>query len=258
MAFSCVQKLKTRYPFFSSSQIAGKIGVAQSTFSKVENGTGRPTLRTLSRLLSATGQAQTIDDVETLLEGRNGGYSESVANNLSHVKGNRFLVGDLAEAFACAGYAMVLLLASTNSGTTREEVRENHGSGGIVALEEMIRLDILKESGGVVKSCVSDQKEPFVFDHQTAKDILVRCIREKYDPDKYGSGRNWLSFQTESVDVEKATGAIRAVLKKAYLGIEKILRSPEYGGDGKMFIGIVADSLTDETAKNDKKKEELV
>ena len=239
LAFSCVEQLRKRYPYCSASQLAGKVGVANSTFNRVENKDGTPSLKTLSRLLAATEQVQTMADVGGLLNG-----DSQVEKNLSHMKNNKLLTGDLAEAFGHVENRMVLLLASTNAGTTRQEIQKDYGLSGINVLDELLRVKVLTEKDGVIKSSVSDGDKPFVLDHQMAKELLSSCIREKYNPENFGTGENWLSFQTESVDVQKVMEAIAPILKEAFTKMDEVIRSKEYEGDGKIFIGMVADSLS--------------
>ena len=58
-----IQQLKTKYPKFSSSQIAKKINLAQPTFNKIENGqTLNPSLATMSKILSGLGKSHKIAD----------------------------------------------------------------------------------------------------------------------------------------------------------------------------------------------------
>ena len=243
LAHSCLLKIRKKYPFLSMVQIAEKTGIGNSTLHRIENGMGNPTLRTLMRLLSSLGLARTVAEVEMLLQREGGGLPEGANKHLSHVKYVPILDEGLAERFKNKDHSMILLMASYTGGTTRKEIRENYGINGIRLLNDMVRTGILKEEEGAVKSGVADQEGPWTIDHRTFKEMLVNCIQEKYDPDLYGSGKNWLSFQGESVDINKAMPKVREIIQEAFVNIEKVLRAEEYRGTDKMFVGMVTDSL---------------
>ena len=243
LARSCLLKLKRKYPFLSRSQIAEKIGIGNATLHRVENGVGKPNIRTLMRLLSSIGLARTIAEVEILLQQEGAALPEGVNEHLSHLKNVPVLDEDLAEGFKNKERSMILLMASYSGGTTREEIRGEYGSNGIRLLDDMLRTGTLKEEDGAIKSSVTDQEGPWTIDHRTFKELLVSCIQEKYDPDLYGSGKNWFSFQGDSVDMTRAMPEIREIIQGAFVKIEEVLRSKEYQGKDKMFVGMVSDSL---------------
>ena len=82
-----------------------------------------------------------------------------------------------------------------------------------------------------------------IFDQHILKDAIIDCITNSYDANKFGTGENLGTFQTESVDLEKATPVIRSILLEAYKQIKETLYSPEYIGNDKVFIAMVMDSL---------------
>ena len=53
IAIKSIRELKERYPDSSSSQLARKMGLAQSTFSRIEKGTTTPSIESLSKILAS-------------------------------------------------------------------------------------------------------------------------------------------------------------------------------------------------------------
>lgn len=240
LARDCVRELKAMYPNFSSAQIAQKIGMSQPTFSRIENGQTNPSLNSISKLLSALGKSHKITDA---IEIANPSLASTLKENLSHNIETPVMGGDLARYFSNSEYRNILLLALTKSGTTRDEVKEEYGNAGIKKLDELISLTVLKEVRGIITA----DEEKVSFDQEILRDTLVSCIAEKYNPELFGQGVNWLSLQTESVNKAKAMPVIRSIIQEAYTKIkETVLYSPDYYGNDKVFIGMVADSLLKE------------
>jgi len=249
LARECVRELKVKYPNFSSAQIAKQIGMSQPTFSRIENGQTNPSLNSISKLLSAIGKSHKISEA---IEIANPSLASTLKENLSHNIDTPVMGGELAKYFSNTEYRNILLLALSRSGTTRDEVQGEYGNAGIKKLEEMLNSAILSESRGIVKA----NEEKVTFDQDILRDSLLSCIAEKYDVEKFGQDENWLSFQTESVNKNKAMALIRSKLQKTYKEIkEEILYSPDYFGNDKVFIGMVADSLLKEPSDSSEVKQ---
>ena len=237
LAHDCIRELKLKYPKYSSAQIAREIGMTQSTFSRIENGQTNPSLNSISKLLSALGHTHKISDA---IELSDPSLATTIKQNLSHNFETPVACGEFAKFFSNHDYRKVLLLALTRSGTTRDEVQGEYGQSGIRKLEELLKAEILSDSRGIIKA----NEGKISFDQDILRDSLMSCINENYDSEKFGQDENWLSFQTESVNKNKAMALIRSKLQKAYKEIkEEVLYSPEYYGNDKVFIGMVADSL---------------
>lgn len=246
MARDCIFELKERYPNYSSSQIAKEVGISQPTFNRIENGQVNPTFVTISKLLSATGKYHKIADVIKIAYPV---IPSDVHIDYSHNKETPFMGGEFAKFFSISEYRSIILLAATRSGTTRNEIQNEFGVRGLSRLDLLLSHEILSEARGIIKA----NEEKMTFDQQILKDCALDCISSNYDAEKFGTGQNWLSFQTESVNKEKAMALIIAKLQKTYKEIkEEILYSPEYFGNDKIFVSMVADSLLKESPNSSK------
>jgi DNA-binding XRE family transcriptional regulator len=248
LARDCVRELKSKYPNYSSAQIAKTIGMSQPTFNRIENEQTNASLNSLSKLLSAAGKTHKIADA---IEMANPSLAITLKENMSHNIDTPVLSGDFAKYFANSEYRNILLLALSRSGTTRDEVKSEYGNAGIKKLDEMIASTILNEVRGIIKA----DDEKVSFDQDILRDTLVSCISEKYDTEKLGLGESWLSLQTESVNKDKAMTLIRSKLQATYKEIKEILYSPEYYGNDKVFIGMVADSLLKQSSSTSEVKQ---
>ena len=240
---SCIGKLKERYPHLSSAQIAQKVGIGKSTINRIENGTANPGLNSLMKILSFMGANGKVSEVLKMASD-----VEQTKEEISH-NADSIVLGDITKYLNNPDYKGVLLIIMASSkGSTREEIKHEHGARGIRFLSELVDLKVVTESPeGVLKvhSRYYDGESVYATDQRTNKNSLLYCLKAKYDSEQFGTGNNWLSFQTDSINKTKAMKLIRSELKKAYINIDKIIRSNEFRGDDKIFIGLVTDSLTD-------------
>ena len=238
---SCIQKLKEKYPNFSSSQIASVIGIEQSTFSRIENQeTKTPSLNTMLKLLSGLDNKGSVADS---MKAQFPPFINMVQNSMSHNSKNSIMSQELVKYFKMPIYRDIMLLASTSSGTTRSEVQKEFGDMGMRKLNELLKDKIVTESQDVIRVTAIKEGDRVTFDQDTIKELMVNCTKDHYDPDMFGLDDSWLTFQSESVDEEKALKHIIPIFKEAYNKVEKIFRSPDFKGKGKIFIGMVSGSL---------------
>lgn len=238
-----VQTYAAGYPNLSLPQISKKINVAYPTLNRIMNGSGNPSLIVVTNILVNTGNGRRLEDFLTRMDPD---MARAFKNYFSHNYDTPVLDPKTSTLFANKDYLFILLLAFSESGTSREEIRDEYGKAGIKRLEELLDQNILKETSGVITGDVSR----VTFNQKVMKEAVLHCIEECYDPSQFGKGTNWLSLQTESVNKVKAIPAIRNILQSAYKEIKEILYSDEYQGDDKIFISMTTDTIT--SKDNDK------
>ena len=246
LILSCVSKLKERYPHLSSSQIAKKVGIGRSTLNRIENGFANPGLNTLIKLLSFLGEHEKLSGVLEFASDPKQ-IEEKISHNVDSV-----ILGGLTKHLNHSDYRGILLLIMASAqGSTWREIEREYGRQGMRIVRELIEMEIVTESSGELKihPHYYDGESTYATDQKTNQNSLLYCLKEKYDHEKFGTERNWLSFQTDSVNKEKAMKLIRAELKKAYTNIDKIIRSEKFKGNDKIFVGLVTDTLTKEVVQ---------
>lgn len=238
-----VQTYAAGYPNLSLPQISKKINVAYPTLNRIMNGSGNPSLSVVTNILVNTGNGRRLEDFLTRMDPD---MARAFKNYFSHNHDTPVLDPKTSTLFANKDYLFILLLAFSQSGTSREEIRDEYGKAGIKRLEELLDQNILKEVSGVITGDVSR----VTFNQKVMKEAVLHCIEESYDPSQFGKGTNWLSLQTESVNKEKAIPTIRNILQSAYTEIKEILYSDEYQGEDKIFVSMTTDTIT--SKDNDK------
>ncbi|MCY4645146.1 MAG: helix-turn-helix transcriptional regulator [Bacteriovoracales bacterium] len=242
----CISLLKESYPRFSSSQLASRVDISQSSFSRIENGQVNPSLATLTKLYSALSKDKYKYDLSELTQTLPTAVKESIEKNLSHNIDHPVAAGKMAEYIKDPHYRYIILFALSKSGTYREEIKNEYGVAGERKLDKLLDQKILCEAAdGVIKTSISEKGGSFLtVDQYTLKEIIVDAINDYYRPEKFGRNENVLTGHVESVDKKKAVPLIRAVILEANKKIQKILKSPEYEGNDKVFVGMAADVLT--------------
>ncbi|MFT6632904.1 MAG: transcriptional regulator with XRE-family HTH domain [Bacteriovoracaceae bacterium] len=250
MASHCVALLKEKFPNYSSSQIASNVGISQPTFNRIENSSiSSPSLNTLISLMNAAEVKQnSISDIIKQIDDES--MKESILSQFSHNIETPILTNSFSEYFSIRKYQQIILLALTTSGTTFEEIKYEFGNQGLRDLELLLDKKILiKEDNKIIT-----EPGKVSFAQEILKNTLLNCIENNYDSTQFGSGQNWLSFQTESIDKTKAMPKVLEILRAAYTKVkEEVLYSPEYSGSDKVFIGMVTDLLTTKNNEGEQK-----
>lgn len=229
-----------QFPNLSLPQIAKKINVAYPTLNRIMNGSGNPSLSVVTNIIVNSGHGNKLEDFLTRMDP---GLAKAFRNYFSHNHETPVLDPHTSTLFANKDYLFILLLAFSESGTTRTEIFNEYGNSGLKRLDELLLQKILKQEN---EKIIGDASK-ITFNQKVMKTAVVHCIEESYDPDQFGKGTNWLSLQTESVDKMKAIPEIRKIMQKAYSDIKEILYSDEFSGDDKIFISMIADKITSES-----------
>lgn len=224
-----IRKLKNKYPNYSSSQLAAKIGMSQPTFSRLENAQTKASANSISKLLSALGECHAIADVIARVDSD---LAEAI-KQVSEKNGRDFEIigGKLSNFMKQAKYRNIMLLAINKGGTTRQEIEREYGQLGLGGLEHLLSSGVLSDCGGVIEIT----KGGVSYERNLLQYILAYCLQ---DSCKAGT---WLSCQTKTVDKDKALPAIRKKLDQVRDEIDEMLESKEFAGSDRIVVGMVSD-----------------
>jgi hypothetical protein len=134
-----------------------------------------------------------------------------------------------------------MMMATTNVGLTKDAVSAEFGRRGLLTLEKLVEKNVLNEKNGVftLGTKVNANQE-------TVQKLLHNLINSSYDLEAFGTHKNWLSVQYESVDANKVTPKLRDIYIKANKEIRELFNAPENTGHDVMWAGLVMDSLLKE------------
>lgn len=235
----CIKSIKKSHPNLSSAQLAKKLNLASSSFSRFENReVKKPTFNHALKIVrEACGETKVQDFLKL--------HYPDMFNDLAKTyPGNsdiEFVPQEAETFFQDSTTFELMMMATTNVGLTKEVVTSEFGKRGLLTLEKLVEKKILKDENGnfTLGTKVNAGQE-------TVHKLLHNLINSSYDLDAFGTHKNWLSIQYESVDANKVTPKLRDIYIKANKEIREVFNAPENAGPNVMWAGLVMDSLLKE------------
>jgi hypothetical protein len=233
----CIKSIKKSYPNLSSVQLAKKLDVASSTFSRFENReVKKPSFNHALKIVrAACGETRVQDFIKIH-------YPDMFDNFKQTYPGNSDLefIPEEAEVYLQDQTSFeLIMMATSNAGLKRDVVITEFGNRGLLALENLIAKNILIEQNQIFTLGLKNVN----YGQDTAKKLLHNLVNTSYDLEAFGTHKNWLSVQWESVDAKKVTPKLRDVYIKANKEIREIFNAPENAGPDYLWAGLVMDSL---------------
>ncbi len=231
-----IRHIKQLRPNLTSSALAVKLDIANSTLGRIENGeVKRPDItHAISIIKMAHGEETAKTFAETY-------YSEVLRKIDSIYKGNKnvpFVDEDAEKYFRDPTFYELMVMATSEAGVTRETVRIEFGNKGLSALDDLIANEVVIESNGVygIKGNINATQS-------TVHKLVHNLIGQNYDIEAFGKKPNWLSLQYESVNMSKALPIVKEIMEKASAEIRVVLNDPAYKGNEVLWAAMSTDSL---------------
>lgn len=245
----CIKSIKKSYPNLSSVQLAKKLEIASSTFSRFENKEIKKP--SFEHALKVVREACGDDKVQNFIKDH---YPEMYSNFETTYPGNsklEFLPKEAESYLQDSTSFEVMMLVSTNAGASRELINIEFGKKGLIILDTLLSKDIIHEINGIYKLNLSN----FNFGQETVKKLLLNLVNSSYDLTAFGTHTNWLSVQFESVNRVKVTPKLREVYVRANNEIRAIFNDPENAGIDVMWAILAHDLLL---KRSNQKSEEVI
>ena len=235
----CIKSIKKTYPMLSSVQLAKKLDISSSTFSRFENcEIKKPSFNhALKVVREACGENKLQDFIKSH-------YPEMFKDYAKTYPGNadlEFVSKDAEVYFQDTMTFELMMMATTNSGLTNEMITSEFGRQGLLTLEKLVEKNILKSENGkyTLGTKVNAGQE-------TVKKLFQNLVNSSYDLEAFGTQKNWLSVQYESVDAKKVAPKLRDIYINANKEIRELFNTPDNTGSDIMWAGLVMDSLLKE------------
>ena len=245
----CIKSIKKSYPNLSSVQLAKKLDLASSTFSRFENKEIKKP--TFAHALKVVREACGEEKVQNFIKNH---YPEMFSNFETTYPGNsklEFLPTEAESYLQDSTSFEVMMLVSSNAGASRDLINFEFGKKGLVILDALVSKEIVHEFNGVYKISLPN----FNFNQETVKKLLLNLVNSSYDLSAFGTHTNWLSVQYESVNREKVTPQLRDVYVRANNEIRAIFNAPENAGNEIMWAILAHDLLL---KRNNQNNEEVI
>ncbi len=160
-------------------------------------------------------------------------------DNFSHNSEYTYINNQTRDFYTSEDYYLILNLASTTSGTTRDEVSYSLGAIGIERLNKLIESKLVIEStDGQLYGSNSNYKLSFA---DTKKRVALSM--KYYRLDEAGSQNNWMSFQTESLN-EQGLKALKKLQQQHFNERkDQIYNNPMYKGNIKHYSASISSTF---------------
>lgn len=232
----CIRTLKKQSPFLSSSQIARKLSMTNSTFSRLENGdTENPNFNTALKIIKE------ICDENGIQEFIKKFYPEMDNTYSTVYRGNedaKFLTAEAESYFEDNNTYEIMLLATTSHGITRQLIIEEFGKRGLLTLEKLIEKGVFKEEMGRFSL-----QTKLNATQETVQKLLQNLITISYDVDAFGAKDNWLSLQYESLNADKVLPELLNIYTETNQKIRELFSDPQNKGTEVVWAALVGDTL---------------
>lgn len=233
----CIRSIKQTHPNLSSVQIAKRLNLTTSTFSRFENKeTSRPTF---SSALKIVREACSDEDLQNFIKNH---YPEMFSEFEKTYTGNshlNFLPEEAESYLQDVNTYEIMMLITSNESIHKTTIKEEFGNKGLAIVKRLSSKGILREQG----DNYSLGKENFNFGQETVQKLLLNLIEKSYNLEAFGTHTNWASIQYQSVDKNKVNPLIREIYKKANAEIREVLQNPYNKGNDILWTGLAYDSL---------------
>jgi transcriptional regulator with XRE-family HTH domain len=221
----------------SGTQIAKRFNMSSSALNRIENcDVKTPAIDQVIKILRGTGATgdllKYLDERYPIIAET---YKEVYASTSSE-----FLDLDLEYFLNDKDKFLIILLALTGSGTSRQEIKNEFGKQGLMELEFLIEKNLLREEGDFI---IGDGNR-VNLSFETTQNLLSYSVEKCYDATNIRKQDNFIYYRACRVNRDKVIKRVMSILENAEHEIRDLVNDPEFEGNDDFFYGMVCDSLT--------------
>ena len=231
-----IKTYKKEHPSLSGAQMARRFGMPASSLNRIENEEVRvPTIDQVLKILRGTGAT---GDILKYLEANYPSIAETY-REVYNTANNDFVPLELEQYLNDKDKFLIILLALSGNGTSREEVLGEFGRKGLNELNFLIEKECLIEKNGRI----GKNDKVLNTSVQTLSNLLSMSISECFDSSNTARGENFLVYKAISINKEKVLKKVIAIMKEAESEIMTLLDDPVNQGNDRVFYGMTMDTL---------------
>lgn len=231
-----IRAYKKDHSNLSGTQIAKRFNMSNSSLNRIENCDVRmPAIDQIIKILRGTGAKgdllKYLDEHYPIIAET---YREAYTS-----KTNDFMDIDLEYYLNDKNKFVIILLALTGEGTTRDEVVSEFGVNGEKELDFLLSKGLLKEKNGRI----GDNEGVLNLSFASLKSIMASSVENCFKVDGSGMGHNFISYRAFRVNRKNVSKRLIGILQDAEQEIIELFNEPENKGNDDIFFGLVTDSL---------------
>lgn len=229
---NCIDSYLSKSEHLTLQNVADKTSVPYSTIRRIVGLKGNPQPETAIKICNALGEDSFL---YTYMKEFHPDIARVMSATFSHNQEFEFVSNQNREYFTSENYFLILNLAYTQSGTTEEEVLYELGMRGLERLSELVEQGlVIKDTEGRYFGSNNKYKMSFA---DTKK--RIELAMNYYRLEEAGSLNNWMSFQTESLNVEGLKVLKKLEQKQFNERKDQVFYNPMYNGDIKVYSASV-------------------
>ena len=239
---NAISAMKVRFPLLSVQALAKRLGIPNATFDRIS----KKEVKAPSFHHALTiAQEVCIGDATKIQKFIRKFYPEmiSILDRWSELYDGRtdahFLDKKVEDHLAHPLNYEIFFLVTSREGVSKETILNEYGKKGLNIIEEMLEDEFIEERENKYYA-----NAKFNSGQEANWQCLQNLLRRNYWINDFGTGKNWLSVQWESVNPDYVVPRIREILMKTRQKINDLLDSPEGKGDKVIWVGTVMDCLT--------------
>lgn len=236
-ARSAIHELKKKHGL-STLALSKKLGIPQSTLSKLENLQKEASLEEIIKIYSAAGRELNVRKIISQYSK----YSVHVINNFLHT--SSLMKEDVANCFRDARYTPILMLAATEAGIEVSKLARLFGLAGQSKAQALLELEVLCLNDGAY---TLKDTEQLYLDPKTLKHVFKNTINNFLKLDKLGNFKNSIRFFTYRCNKKEFAPHLHTKLRIFFEEIENDLKLKRFQGDDTLWVGGAFDDFTPES-----------
>lgn len=223
-----VSEQRQKNPSVNETSISKKMDIPPTTFNRLVNGHSKPAVKTLLKLSQFIPQLRNsfpkeISQIlQVTLERENREYIEETLETLLSDK----------YLFLCWAFSF------SEKGITEEDIIKSFGQQGRVALETLVKKNIVSKNESNLYKVIEKNKDIILSFHLIKTHFLF--LAEQYKPDNLSN--NYIHYWVESINEEAKKKLLKAH-KEFHRIVQKIMNDEDSKGNELVFSLACSDSL---------------
>ena len=237
-----ILEMKERYPLLSSKSLAKRLDIPNATFDRIAKKEVKNPSFNHAVTIAQEACGRNSKEIQKFIGKFYPEMAPILANWSSLYDGDEeafFLDERMDKHMGDPINYEIFMLVTSKAGISEKEVLSEYGRRGLEVIKQLQEDELLEKREGRYYADGS-----FNSTQKTVWKFSQNLLKKNYKLDDFGTGKNWLSVQWQSINPDYVVPRIKEVFIKTRQKINEILDAPEAAGDQVIWTSMVMDSLT--------------
>ena len=247
-----IREMRDKHPLLSSQSLAKRLGIPNATFDRMAKKEVKNPSFNHAVVIAQEVYGRDSKKIQKFIRKF---YPEMTPvlnrwSNLYYKEEAQFLDDKLDRHMADPINYEIFMLVTSSAGVSKETILKKYGERGLEVVEKLQRDELLAERDGKLYADGN-----FNSTQTTVWRLAQNLLKRNYRTQDFGTGKNWLTVQWESVNPDYVAPRVREILIKTRQKINDVLDSPQAKGDQVIWVGTMMDGLTPYNLNENKESE---